>query len=154
MLKQVGCALTAEEVDGFIFDNCAARDMTFDRFFARIFPHGEPEYADEAQEAAFLNAVEERFEELSGNYNRLLDENKAPLRSTIMEMVEERLEYLADEDHDHEHCHCHEMNTVFSGLNAILKQLNTESYDPSEEELDQLRAKVEHCADRLEELLD
>ena len=75
-----------------------------------------------------------------------------------MEMVEERMDHLAahddDEEHDHDHCHCHEMESLFSGLNSILKQLNTESYDPSEEELDQLRAKVEQFADRLEKLLD
>ena len=152
MLKQVGSPLTPEEIDGFILDNCAARDMTFDRFFARAFPHGELDYADEAQEAVFLNFLEERFEELSGNYNRLMDESKAPLRSTIMELVEERLDHQCEDDHDH--CHCHEMESLFSGLNSILKQLNTESYDPSEEELDQLRAKVEQYADRLEKLLD
>ena len=157
MLRQIGSSLSAGEIDGFILDNCAARDMTFERFFARIFPHGEPDYADEAQEAIFLNALEERFEELSGNYNRLLDESTAPLRSTIMEMVEERMDYFAHQDeevHDHDHCHCHEIEAVFAGLNTILAQLNTESYDPSEEELDQLRAKVEQYADRLESLLD
>ena len=128
MLKQIGSSLSAEEVDGFILDNCAARDMTFDRFFARIFPHGEPEYADEAQEAVFLNVLEERMDHLAAHDD--------------------------DEEHDHDHCHCHEMESLFSGLNSILKQLNTESYDPSEEELDQLRAKVEQFADRLEKLLD
>lgn len=151
MLKQVGSPLTPEEIDGFILDNCAARDMTFDRFFARAFPHGELDYADEAQEAVFLNFLEERFEELSGNYNRLMDESKAPLRSTIMELVEERLDHQCEDDHDH--CHCHDLDKIFAALDLILKQLNTESYDPSEEELDQLRAKVEQCADRLENLL-
>ena len=154
MLKQVGSPLSPEEVDGFILDNCAARDMTFDRFFARAFPHGELDYADEAQEAVFLNYLEERFEDLSGNYNRLMDESKAPLRSTIMELVEERLEHQNEEEHDHDHCHCRDLDKLFAALDLILRELNRENYDPSEEELDQLRAKVEQYADKLEELLD
>ena len=155
MLRQVGSCLTPDEIDGFILDNCAARDMTFDRFFSRAFPHGELEYADEAQEAVFLNCLEERFEDLSGNYNRLMDESKAPLRSTIMELVEEKIDHFAAEEHDHSdgHCHCHDLDKVFNVLNTILRQLNTENYDPSEEELDQLRAKVEQCADKLEQFL-
>jgi hypothetical protein len=154
MLKELGSSLTPEEIDGFILDNCAARDMNFDRFFSRAFPHGELNYADEAQEAIFLNFLEERFEDLSGNYNRLMDESKAPLRSTIMELVEDRLEHLEGSEHDHDHCHCHETGHVFAKLGMILKQLNTENFDPSEEELDQLRAKVEEYADKLEELWD
>ena len=90
MLREVGSGLTPEEVDGFILDNCAARDMTFDRFFARAFPHGPLEYADEAQEAVFLNFLEERFEELSEHYDRVGDEKKAPVRSTVMELVEDK----------------------------------------------------------------
>ena len=158
MLKEVGSPLTPDEIDGFILDNCAARDLTFDRFFARAFPHGELDYADEAQEAVFLNVLEERFEELTENYNRLMDESKAPLRSTIMELVEERLDYLDSEEHDHDHghdhCHCHELDKVFAVLRTILKQLNTENFDPTEEELDQLSAKVENCADKLEKIMN
>ena len=156
MLKQVGSALTPEEIDGFILDNCAARDMSFDRFFNRAFPSGELEYADEAQEAIFLNFLEERFEELSENYNRLMDESKAPLRSTIMELVEEKIEHFAaeKEEHDHCHCHCHDVEKIFNALDIILRQLNTENYDPSEEELDQLRAKVEQYADKLEKIME
>lgn len=158
MLRQVGSSLTPVEIDGFILDNCAARDLTFDRFFARAFPHGELDYADEAQEAVFLNVLEERFEELTENYNRLMDESKAPLRSTIMELVEERLDYLDSEEHDHDHghdhCHCHELDKVFAVLRTILKQLNTENFDPTEEELDQLSAKVENCADKLEKIMN
>lgn len=154
MLKETGSSLTPEEIDGFILDNCAARDMEYSSFYARAFPHGDPEYADEAQQAAFLNFLEERFEDLTGNYNRLMDESKVPLRSTIMELVEERLEHLSGEEHHHDHCRCHEVDAVFGKLNAILKQLNTESFDPSEEELDELRSKVEEYADKLEQLLD
>ena len=160
MLREVGSGLTPEEIDGFILDNCAARDMTFDRFFARAFPHGPLEYADEAQEAVFLNYLEERFEELSEHYDRVGDEKKAPVRSTIMELVEDKLDFLADEDHEeehgagHGHCKCHELEPLYGKLNGILRQLNSEAFDPSEEELDRLQAKVEELADKLEKIMD
>ncbi len=160
MLREVGSGLTPEEVDGFILDNCAARDMTFDRFFARAFPHGPLEYADEAQEAVFLNCLEERFEELSEHYDRVGDEKKAPVRSTIMELVEDKLDFLATEDHEeehgagHDHCKCHALEPLYGKLDSILRQLNSEAFDPGEEELDRIQAKVEELADKLEKLMD
>ena len=160
MLREVGSLLTPEEVDGFILDNCAARDMTFDRFFARAFPHGPLEYADEAQEAVFLNCLEERFEELSEHYDRVGDEKKAPLRSTVMELVEDKLDFLAAEEHEeehgagHDHCKCHKLEPLYGKLDSILRQLNSETFDPGEEELDRIQAKVEELADKLEKIMD
>ena len=160
MLREVGSGLTPEEVDGFILDNCATRDMTFDRFFARAFPHGPLEYADEAQEAVFLNCLEERFEELSEHYDRVGDEKKAPVRSTIMELVEDKLDFLATEDHEeehgagHGHCKCHALEPLYGKLDSILRQLNSEAFDPGEEELDRLQARVEELADKLEKIMD
>ena len=160
MLREVGSSLTPEEIDGFILDNCAARDMTFDRFFARAFPHGPLEYADEAQETVFLNCLEERFEELSEHYDRVGDEKKAPVRSTVMELVEDKLDFLSTEGHEeehgvgHDHCKCHALEPLYGKLDSILRQLNSEAFDPGEEELDRLQAKVEELADKLEKIMD
>ena len=156
LLRETGSGLTPDEVDGFILDNCAARDMTFDRFFARAFPHGPLEYADEAQEAVFLNFLEERFEELTEHYDRVGDEKKAPVRGTIMELVEDRLDFLANEEHEegHDHCACHELEPLYAKLNALLRQLNSEAFDPDEAEVDRLQAKVEDLADKLEKIMD
>ena len=158
MLKEVGSPLTPDEIDGFILDNCAARDLNFDRFFARAFPHGQFTYADEAQEAVFMNFLEERFEELTEHYNRLLDEAKAPLRSTIMELVEEKLEHHNsqehDHGHDHGHCSCHDMEALFVKIDALLRQLNNEAFDPSAEEVEEMQSVIEQFADRLDELME
>ena len=108
----------------------------------------------------FLNCLEERFEELSEHYDRVGDEKKAPVRSTIMELVEDRLDFLADEDHEEEHgsgndrCKCHELEPLYGKLNSILRQLNSEAFDPGEEELDRIQAKVEELADKLEKIMD
>lgn len=154
MLKEVDSPLTPEEIDGFILDNCAARDLNFDHFFARAFPHGQLSYADEAQEAIFLNFLEERFEDLTGNYNRLLDEAKAPLRTTLMELVEEKLEHHNSEEHSHGHCHCHDIDALFVRIDGVLKQLNSEGFDPSEGEVEQIQTLIEEFADRLDELTE
>ena len=84
-----------------------------------------------------------------------MDESKAPLRSTIMELVEDRLEHLNAEEHDHHHghCHCHDLEALFVKINNLLKELNKEAFDPTPEQLDQLQAQIEKYADRLEELL-
>jgi exodeoxyribonuclease VII small subunit len=94
--------------------------------------------------------------ELVRSCNRLLDEAKAPLRGTLMELVEDRLEHLCSEEHDHSHghCRCHDMEALFVKVNHLLKQLNSEAFDPSPEEVDKIQSEIEKYADRLEELLD
>ena len=88
------------------------------------------------------------------------DEKKAPVRSTVMELVEDKLDLLADGGHEsehganHDHCKCHELEPLYGKLDGILRQLNSEAFDPGEAELDRLQAKVEELADKLEKIMD
>ncbi len=94
ILQELGLAITPVEIDGFILDCCYYREFDFESFFARCFGREPLTFADEAQEAVFRNYVEDRWEDLTGNYNRTDDEPKAELRSSILDLVETRLEFL------------------------------------------------------------
>ncbi len=159
LLREVGSPLTPVEVDGFILDCCYMRELDFDAFFARAFGREKLRFADEGQQAVFYNYVEDRFEELTGNYNRVDDEPKAPLRSTIMELVEDRLEFFDyldssggnPEELPKEPLHRLAENSM--QLDEILRMLGSEAFTPTAEELDRLESTVELRADDQEALI-
>jgi len=159
MLHEVGSPLTPIEVDSYIFDCCYARELDFEEFFARAFGREKLTFADEGQQAVFYNYAEDRFEELTENYDRYDDEPKAPLRSTILELVDDRLaffdfltsldktgEVLSQEDSE-------KLKSLTAQLDDILKLLNDPGYTPDEGDLDRLAETVEHHTDESDELL-
>ena len=153
MLKATCSAVTPEELDGFILDACATREMDFSTVFARAFRGRGPEFADAAQEAVFMNAVEDRFEELTQHYDRADDELKAPLRSDVMEAVEDRLEFFAEaaalergaEELGSEKFR--RLAAVASRLGGLLKLLNREDFMPDAHEVEHLEAQLEAFLD-------
>ncbi len=152
MLKATGSAVTPEELDGFILDACATREMDFASVFARAFRHA-PEFADAAQEAVFMNAVEDRFEELTQHYDRVDDELKAPLRSDVMEAVEERLEFFSEAaslEHGVEELTPEKLRrlaAVASRIDELLKLLDREDFMPDAHEVEHLEAQLETFLD-------
>ena len=153
MLREIGSPLSPVEIDSFILDNCYARELEFEDFFARAFGREKLHFVDEGQQAVFYNYIEDRFEELTGNYNRVDDELKAPLRSTIMELVGDRLEFFdflesAGEKLDQlPEEKVHRLAEVSMQLVEILKMLNDPRFTPDETELDRLTETVEQRAD-------
>ena len=153
MLKSTGAAVTPEELDGFILDACATRELDFAACFARAFRGRAPEFVDEAQEAVFMNEVENRFEELSGHYDRVDDEIKAPLRSSVMEAVEERLEFFSEAAALERGVESlapekfRRLATVSERLGALLKLLNREDFMPDAHEAEHLEAQLENFLD-------
>ena len=159
ILKEIGSSLTMTEIDSFILDSCYARELEFEPFFNKLFGRKHA-YADEAQEVIWKNFLEERFEELTTNYNRYDDEIKAPLRTTILELIEDRLDCLGqiadlgislgDKATDY----LKQMAAISLQLNEILKQLNNPAYTPTAEELEPVEKIVENRTDDLEKLFD
>ena len=153
MLKSVGSSLTPDEIDGFILDCCATRELDFSHFYSRAFGHAAPVFADEAQEAIFMNAIEERFEELTTHYDRVDDEIKAPLRSSLMEMVEDRLEFLSelaardDDSSAPDAAKLRRLALVSGKANELIKLLNREEFMPDTAEAERLEAQVENLLD-------
>lgn len=159
MLKATGSAVTPEELDGFILDACATREMDFSSVFARAFRHA-PEFVDAAQEAAFMNEVEDRFEELTRHYDRVDDELKAPLRSNVMEAVEERLEFFSEAaalEHGAETLTPEKLRrlaAVASRIDELLKLLDREDFMPDAHEVGHLEAQLETFLDEQDAALE
>ncbi|MBQ6352292.1 MAG: hypothetical protein IJJ28_03380, partial [Lentisphaeria bacterium] len=160
MLKATGTALTPEELDGFILDACATREMDFQSVFARAFRGGGPRFSDAAQEAVFMNTVEDRFEELTGHYDRVDDELKAPLRSSVIEAVEERLDFFAEAaalERSADSLTAEKLQrlaAVAGRLGTLLKLLNREDFMPDAHEVEHLEAQLENFLDEQDAALE
>lgn len=160
MLKSTGAAVSPDEVDGFILDACATRETDFSHFYERAFRESGPEFADDAQEAVFMNAVEERFEELTGNYDRVDDELKAPLRSTIMEAVEDRLDFFSEAaawDGGAERLDAGKLQRLALAagrLEAMLRMLNRVDFIPDTAEVERLEKQLDAHLDEQDAALE
>lgn len=159
LLREVGSPLSPVEVDSYILDCCYARELDFEQFFARAFGREKLKFADEGQQAVFYNYAEERFEELTETYNRYDDEPKAALRSTILELVDDRLaffDFLASQEKTREalsHEDLKELAELSLQLDEILKMLNDPGYTPDAGDLDRLAETVELRADDSDALI-
>ena len=160
ILKELGNPVTLPEIDAYILDECFARESDFDAIFRRIFGAAENVCTDEAQQAYLANYLEERFEELHGNYDRAGDEAKAPLRSEILEGIDAKLEFfklLADVDADPEaldHEDMHRLAEIDLRLDEMLRLLNAPGYTPDQPELDKIASLVETRLDEQQELIE
>ena len=160
IIKEMGNPVTLPEIDAYILDECFARESDFDAIFRRIFGSAENVCADEAQQVYLANYLEERFEELHGNYDRAGDETKAPLRSEILEGIDAKLEFfrlLADVDADPEtldHKDMHRLAELDLRLDEMLKLLNSPAYTPDQPELEKIASLVETRLDEQQELIE
>lgn len=94
IVKELGLSLTEAEIDGYLLDQLNAMDRNYDGFFSRCFGERTLTFVDEAQEVVFHNLLEEKWEVALENYDRAGDESKAPLRSQILELTDERMAFF------------------------------------------------------------
>lgn len=159
LLSGNGIPLTEAELDSFMLDAINKRESDIDGVYSRIFAHRELDMADDAQQAVLLNYLEERFEELLENYNRVDDEPKAELRSDLVEAISERLELLSffaslDRDlNEKETALLKNLAGISTRLNEVLKLLNNPAFTPDESELERLTKLADAGLDEQEELL-
>ena len=160
LLSGSGIPLTEAELDSFMLDAINKRETDFDGVYSRIFAHRELDMSDEARQAVLLNYLEERFEELLENYNRVDDEPKAELRSDLVEAISERLELLSffgsldRELNEKESALLKALAGISTRLNEVLKLLNNPAFTPDEVELERLSTLVDAGLDEQEELLN
>ncbi len=153
MLGDVGLAVTPVEIDSYILDACYFRELDYESFFARCFGREPIAFADDAQEAVFLNYVEDRWEELTGNYNRTEDEPKAEIRSQILEIIDEKSAFLREFKERGEAQAClpeEEMRRLAElslYLDEILRLLNSPSHTLAEGEAAELAETVAGVGD-------
>jgi len=160
ILKEIGCPVSCEEIDAAILDACYTRELIFDDFFQKIFDRDALHFADDAQEAVFFNELEERWEELTGNYDRAGDEPKAELRGHLLELASERRSRLEEwaalsadlsKAPEKEWKHLSEI-AVYS--NELFRLLNDLAAELPEKEQRRLEDAIDHMEDIQDAALD
>ena len=160
ILRDLGSPLSAAEIDGFILDELAAQEQDFEAFRARAFAHVDLDAADEVRRVLVKNFLEERFEELCGSFDRIGDERKAPLRSAIMESVEDRLELLdamaqwEEERRSAARPKLESVAAIALQLEEALKLLNNPAFTPDEGEAERLRELIDNRSEEQQNVIE
>lgn len=160
ILRELGSPLSAVEIDGFILDELAAQEQDFDAFRARAFAHVDLDGADEVRRVIVRNFLEERFEELCGTFDRIGDELKAPLRSAIMESVEDRIELLdamaqwEDGRRSAARAKLESIAAIALQLEEALKLLNNPAFTPDGGEAERLRELIDNRSEEQEKVIE
>ncbi len=94
ILQEIKSPLNKIELESYCYSELWRRQYDFDAFFVRCFGNEKLSFADEAQEASFMNFIEDIWERAEMVYNPTLDEIKAPLREQILELVDARAEWF------------------------------------------------------------
>ncbi len=159
IMRETGTPMTMNELDAFMLDSCLNRELEFDDLYARCFGERRLGFADGAQEVIFMNYLEDRWESISSNYDRHRDEFKAKVRGSILEATQERLDWLhalADLEILSAQLPRAEMKKLAKlakHLDDILGMLNSEKYELSEDEAENMMDIVGESSDLQAELL-
>lgn len=160
IMRETGTPMTMHELDAFMLDNCYNREFEFDDFYARCFGERRLRFADEAQEVVFMNYLEDRWESIAGKYNRHFDEPKAPVRESILEITEERLDWfhvLADMEIPESQLPrvtIKKLAGLTKRLDGILGMLNSEKYELEDNEAESMMDTIERSAVLQDEILE
>lgn len=153
LLSELQLPLTGVEIDSFILDMAYARELDYEAFFARVFGRDALEFADEGQEAVFHNYIEDRWEELTTNYQRYEDETKGPLRSLLLEAVSLRLSRGAETASLDDECK-RRLRENTGKADELLALLNRIDYTVGEEDAENIEETIAALREELEDIYE
>jgi hypothetical protein len=160
ILKETGSFLKTVEVESFMLDELFNAGESFDAFFERCFGHSKLKFADDAQEAVFLNFVEDLWERRKDGYNRFNDDLKGAARSRILEVVSERVRWLGElkeKNIGEENIEGEKFKILAEHsirLCSMLETLNNENCSISEDDMDDIMNTIEDMADIQESTIE
>jgi len=154
ILKEAGAMLQPIEIETFIMDQLYHDYRDFESFFQRCFAGDSLSFADEAQEAVFMNFIEDLWENRMEGYNRFEDDSKGAVRERLVELIEERvnwLRYVKDMEVAFDRL---QDDDAFSRLvagalhcNSLCELLNSEKHFVSSSEVDNIMESLEKIGD-------
>jgi len=92
LLEDLSAPLDYTEIYAMIQDDLANGQESAEEFVRKLVDFMGIHFADDAQEAAFYNFVEECWEEASEHFDPVIEQTKTPLRTRLLELNSRRLE--------------------------------------------------------------
>ena len=159
ILAERNAPLDPVEIHSFALDSLANGAEKFEDFHARMMSLLGIAFADDAQETAFLNFLEEDFEDAEEYFNPSFEEEKTPLRTRLLELCEQRVELsLRLLDHFHHKVperHARMMRSFHRDVSETLSLLCADAPLPeNEDDLEQFELRIDDLEDAWDELSD
>jgi hypothetical protein len=160
MLPEVGCFLKKGEIQSYMLDELYQGNDSFDAFFDRCFGRFTIDFADEGQEVVFMNHLEHMWEQQQDSYNRFIDDRKGIVRSRILEVIDERIQWLLDfkdlsiQESDLPADLMENMTKSALHLEALLDIINVDDCLMSEDDIDQALNTIDSTSELQQNIMD
>lgn len=159
ILEEVNAPLSHTEIYAMIVDDIANGQDSFETFYKKLQDIMCVKFVDDAQEITFLNFVEDSWEEAFEHFNPVVEEAKTPLRSRLLEVNDQRIEFsrsLLERYQGREiPAHIvHKMKSFHAQILNTLGLLNADSELPEGEEYDMLELRVGDIEDAWENFVE
>ncbi|MBR4255081.1 MAG: hypothetical protein IKQ16_08335 [Lentisphaeria bacterium] len=155
ILSDVNAPIGYVELYAFTFD-AIANGMDFNSFRASILGLIEHDFADDTQEVAFLNFLDENWEACSEAYHPGEDAPKAPIRARLIELDNARIAmtkaFLAGADEEKLKRFTPRVRHLHRAIIDTLALLNNQADLPEGPELDALEQRIEDIEDEWDEI--
>ena len=92
MLEDLSAPLDYTEIYAMIQDDLANGQESAEEFVRKLIDFMGVQFADDAQEAAFYNFIEECWEDASERFDPVIEQTTTPLRTRLLELNSRRLE--------------------------------------------------------------
>ena len=155
ILSDVNAPIGYVELYAFTLD-ALANGMDFDSYRASILGLIEHDFADDTQETAFLNFLEENWEACSEVYHPGEDEAKAPVRSRLVELDNARIALtkaiLSGTDESRIKRFVSRVKHLHRAIIDTFALLNNEADLPEGPEFEALEQRIEDIEDEWDEI--
>ena len=156
MLEDLSAPLDYTEIYAMIQDDLANGQESAEEFVRKLIDFMGVHFADDAQEAAFYNFVEECWEDASECFDPVIEQTKTPLRTRLLELNSRRLELartLVDRYKDSKIPKklVEQMKDFHGRILNTLGLLNADCSLPEGEEYEQLELRVGDIEDAWDE---
>jgi len=150
LLKDIGCGITPIELDSLMINELYQGGESLEPVIDRVMYFKEEAFSDDAQEAVFLNFIEERWEDLIDSYRRDSDQDKGSVRRRIMQFLDERLRFFLELGEQKTNIP-EELNEALENnvdnMGNLLALLNSDHYFGDQGEFEKVMEGVEHMGD-------
>jgi len=129
LLKDIGCYMTAIEIDTFILNEMFQGGESIEPIVDRIVYFKQGKFTDDIQEAVLLNYLDDRWELLEEKYRRHADQEKGEIRLKIIQVLENRLHFFNNNSikiDDLPEYQKKVIETNVENMGHLLKQINSD----------------------------
>lgn len=93
ILAELNAPVNSVELGAMIYDAMSNGEEHFEGFRARLMDFMDLKFADDAQEVAFINFLEENWEIAAEYFSPAEDAKIAPLRTRLLDLTKARIDY-------------------------------------------------------------